>query len=173
MDSKDAEVEVALLEIAKDLLQASDDLAATDPSASAKLAHEAYEIGRDLGVVRNHLESPPTFAAPNPGPIAKELPTSPPQDFLQPPNESRRSLQRSNSVTAAAPALQARVAEEEGDDELFRLLDRQRAVVPSFSDLSPARRPSRNDKQLTFEVTPPRRSGWFSWVRSRDLRHAG
>lgn len=171
MDSKDAEVEVALLEIAKDLLQASDDLAATDPSASAKLAHEAYEIGRDLGIVRNHLEA--TFMPPISSPIAKEQAANIPQDIMQQPNESRRSLQRSNSVTAAAPALQARVAEEEGDAELFRILDRQRAVVPSFADLSPTHKPSRNDKQLTFEVATPRRSGWFSWMRSRDLRHAG
>ena len=56
MSSNNAAVEAALLEIAKDLLQASDDLAATDPSSSAKLAHEAYEIGRDLGLVRSDLD---------------------------------------------------------------------------------------------------------------------
>ena len=56
MSAPDPAMEAALLKIAKDLLQASDDLAPTDPAASAKLAHEAYEIGRDLGIVRDHVD---------------------------------------------------------------------------------------------------------------------
>lgn len=159
MNSNDAAVEVALLEIAKDLLQASDDLAATDPSASAKLAHEAYEIGRDLGIVRNHLGPAETSAQ-----IVHQSAPSLPQAYAE-------TSSAANGGGSTAP--RSRVAEEEGDDELFRILDRQRAVVPNFAELKPARRPSRNDKQMTFEVPAPRRSGWFGWMRSRDLRHAG
>ena len=74
MSSDNAAMEAALLEIAKDLLQASDDLASTDPSASAKLAHEAYEIGRDLGIVRNHLDDAAGLSsALNERPVARKL----------------------------------------------------------------------------------------------------
>lgn len=169
MNSNNAAVEVALLEIAKDLLQASDDLAATDPSASAKLAHEAYEIGRDLGMVRDQLD--PSSAKSVIDPIVVE-PTSDlnqPNDHLD--TSSPNGFTPSNGVENGAN--RSRVHEEEGDDELFRILDRQRAVVPNFSELAPARKPSRNAKQMNFEVSTPRRSGWFSWMRSRDLRHAG
>ena len=153
MNSKDAAVEVALLEIAKELLQASDDLAATDPSASAKLAHEAYEIGRDLGIVREELDSSLGRAGPAADPVANGVASI-------------------NDAEAASPQPSIQ-EEEEGDDELLRILDRQRAVVPSLPELAPARKPSRNTKRMNFEVSTSRRSGWFSWMKSRDLHHAG
>lgn len=164
MSSKDAGVEVALLEIAKDLLQASDDLAATDPSASAKLAHEAYEIGRDLGIVRDHLE--PTVGVE----LANTEDTSvSPLAFDDVSNYEltlNGSSQRSES--------QERVVEEDGDDELFRILDRQRDVVPKFSELLPARNARRRTSgHVRFEVSTSRRTGWFSWMRSREVSHAG
>lgn len=169
MNSKDAAVEVALLEIAKDLLQASDDLAATDPSASAKLAHEAYEIGRDLGIVRSHLS--PSLAKTAGDPIVSEPAAGIAQSYAHSAAASHDGFSQENGVENGAS--RTRVQEEEGDDELFRILDRQRAVVPNFSELAPARKPSRNAKQMTFDVSTPRRSGWFGWMRSRDLRHAG
>lgn len=169
MNAKDAAVEVALLGIAKDLLQASDDLAATDPSASAKLAHEAYEIGRDLGIVRNHLDPSSTPPATAPAVAMQAEGTAP--SYAEETSISRRDIQPMNGAQNGAP--RKRQVEEEGDDDLFRILDRQRAVVPSFAEVVPARKPSRNDKQLTFEVKAPKRSGWFSWMKSRDLHHAG
>lgn len=172
MNAKDAAVEVALLGIAKDLLQASDDLAATDPSASAKLAHEAYEIGRDLGIVRNHLDpsSTPTTPPAAASAVAMQAAGAAPS-YVEETGISRRDIQPMNGAQNGAP--RKRQVEEEGDDDLFRILDRQRAVVPSFAEVAPARKPSRNDKQLTFEVKAPKRSGWFSWMKSRDLHHAG
>ncbi|MGI9452407.1 MAG: hypothetical protein ACR2QH_17470 [Geminicoccaceae bacterium] len=168
MNSKDAAVEVALLEIAKDLLQASDDLAPTDPSASAKLAHEAYEIGRDLGIVREELDS--SLGRTVTDPIANGVTSETAYDHDQSANGYQNGASHSNGAQSeqAQPSDQ-----EEGDDELFRLLDRQRAVVPNLPELAPARKPSRNAKRLNFEVSTPRRSGWFSWMRSRDLHHAG
>ncbi len=170
MNSKDAAVEVALLEIAKDLLQASDDLAATDPSASAKLAHEAYEIGRDLGIVRDHLD-PPSLANGAADPVVNGSASETAYSYSQAAPTRQNGTTNGHSLKNGSS--QPRVKEEEGDDELFRILDRQRAVVPSFPELAPARKPSRNAKQMTFEVSTPRRSGWFSWMRSRDLHHAG
>ncbi|MGH1480139.1 MAG: hypothetical protein ACRBM6_15695 [Geminicoccales bacterium] len=169
MNAKDAAVEVALLGIAKDLLQASDDLAATDPSASAKLAHEAYEIGRDLGIVRNHLDPSSTPPATAPAVAMQAAGTA--SSYAEETSISRRDVQPMSGAQNGAP--RKRQVEEEGDDDLFRILDRQRAVVPSFAEVVPARKPSRNDKQLTFEVKAPKRSGWFSWMKSRDLHHAG
>lgn len=158
MSSNDAAVEVALLGIAKDLLQASDDLAATDPSASAKLAHEAYEIGRDLGIVRNHLDAEP--ALPENVSSAQSYSDTPKPEFAL-------------NDQAHHTASQQRVIEEEGDDELFRILDRQRDVVPNFPEHFAARESHQDAKQLRFEMATPRRSGWFSWMRSRDLSHVG
>lgn len=169
MNANDASVEVALLGIAKDLLQASDDLAATDPSASAKLAHEAYEIGRDLGIVRNHLEPP--FVAPGAKLAAKAPAASVSPSYGEQASISQLDTASVNGIESNAS--QTRQVEEEGDDDLFRILDRQRAVVPDFAELTPVRKPSQHDKQLTFEVEAPKRSGWFSWMRSRDLHHAG
>lgn len=170
MNSNDAAVEVALLEIAKDLLQASDDLAPTDPSASAKLAHEAYEIGRDLGIVRNHLD--PSFPVMSANSTKEGTAAT---EFLQ--RQAGAVAGGSHAFSLNSDGEQAasrtRDIEEDGDDELFRILDRQRAVVPNFAELTPTRKPSRNGKHVTFEVSEPRRSGWFSWMRSRDLRHAG
>lgn len=159
MSSNDAGMETALLEIAKDLLQASDDLVATDPSASAKLAHEAYEIGRDLGIVRNHLEEMPETV-----------------DFS--PATSAISHQQ-NGHHATAPGRngsdrQPRDIEDDADADLFRILDRQKAILPTPMDLAPARKPSRGTKQVTFEAQAARRSsGWFGWMRPREWRHAG
>jgi len=170
MNSKNAAVEVALLEIAKDLLQASDDLAATDPSASAKLAHEAYEIGRDLGIVREQVD-PPSSAKVAAEPVANGTTSEIDYSYNGAAQNYQNGINSSNAVQSGSP--RPRVKEEEGDDELFRILDRQRAVVPSFSELAPARKPSRKTKQMTFEVSTPRRSGWFSWMRSRDFHHAG
>ena len=164
MNSNDAAVEVALLGIAKDLLQASDDLAATDPSASAKLAHEAYEIGRDLGIVRNHLDSDlevgATAVAPETEVAAQSYPSVSTSEFSL--NDKQTHHVASNQ----------RVIEEEGDDELFRILDRQRDVVPNFPEHFAVHESHQDSKQLRFEVAP-RRSGWFSWMRSRDLSHVG
>lgn len=179
MNAKDASVEEALLEIAKDLLQASDDLAATDPSASAKLAHEAYEIGRDLGIVRNHLD--PATQIANAQSAVEQTEPRISESFIESfeveqPEASYRDLTRRNGGAGNgyhAAETSTRKIEEEGDDDLFRILDRQRAVVPEFADVAPVRKPSRGDKQLTFEVKAPKRSGWFSWMRSRDLHHAG
>ncbi|MGI9491580.1 MAG: hypothetical protein ACR2QF_04180 [Geminicoccaceae bacterium] len=169
MNSKDAAVEVALLEIAKDLLQASDDLAATDPSASAKLAHEAYEIGRDLGIVREQLRPSSAKA------VADAIVNGAMSETTYGHGQSTNGYQNGASGMngAGTRASQPNGQEEEGDEELFRLLDRQRAVVPALPELAPARKPSRNTKRVTFEVSTPRRSGWFSWMRSRDLHHAG
>ncbi len=154
MSSNDAAIEVALLEIAKDLLQASDDLAATDPSASAKLAQEAYEIGRDLGVVLTNLET--------------SL-----DDTEEVTADEVLPLTYASSNGAHQPGQPMRVVEEDGDDELFRILDRQRAVVPDFAEPVPVQKPSRKAEPIAFEVPAPRRSKWFSWVRSRDLSHVG
>lgn len=157
MSSKDAAMETALLEIAKDLLQASDDLAATDPSASAKLAHEAYEIGRDLGIVRNHLDEPEISVFSTPVPAV-----------------SRRSDDRGPAVLdQSGPDLRQREIEDESDVGLFRILDRQKAILPNQTELAPARTPSRGTKPITFESPAARRSSWFGWMRPREWRHAG
>ena len=174
MSSKDAAVEVALLEIAKDLLQASDDLAASDPSASAKLAHEAYEIGRDLGIVRNHLE-PPQAEVPRTSNGSQAVSQRANGYHQTGANGHNGSVNGHAGNAGHNDGTPKRVAEEEGDDDLFRILDRQREVVPSFSELAPVRSPSRQNKDATFEVSSPapKRSSWFSWMRSRDLHHAG
>jgi hypothetical protein len=154
MSSKDAAVEVALLEIAKDLLQASDDMAATDPSASAKLAHEAYEIGRDLGIVRSELDGSNVSLT---------------SDGLA----NGFHVNGHGSVESESAAQQRRDAEDDAEDDLLRILDRQRAIVPQSSDITPTRKPSRKTKPLAFESAPSRRSGWFGWIRPREWRHAG
>jgi hypothetical protein len=168
MNSNNAAVEVALLEIAKDLLQASDDMAPTDPSASAKLAHEAYEIGRDLGIVRNHLDPSPAKMSPASGQAENGRAAANARDEAT--SAGQNGFGSGNGVNNR---LRLGDPEDEVDDDLLRILDRQRAVVPNFAELTPARRPSRNGKQVTFEVQEPRRSGWFGWMRSRDLRQVG
>ncbi len=166
MNENDTEMETALLEIAKDLLQASDDLAALDPPASAKLAQEAYEIGRDLGIVRNHLDSTDRSG------LAAAFEAS-----------SRTGGTTAESVVEVAgdgdvdgPEVNGRVHRRETDDEvedgLSRILDRQRAILPEPVDLAPVRKPSRNGKPLTFD-SARKRSGWFGWMRGREWRHAG
>jgi len=161
MSSNDDAMEVALLVIAKDLLQASDDLAPTDPSASAKLAHEAYEIGRDLGIVRNHLDD-------------EELPNG----STSPVRDAETSV--FNGIDTASEvrdgdntSYRRRDIEDDVDADLFRILDRQKAMLPKAVDMQPARQPSLNTRSLTFESAPTRRSGWFGWIRSREWRHAG
>lgn len=157
MSSNDAGMETALLEIAKDLLQASDDLAATDPSASAKLAHEAYEIGRDLGIVRNHLDEPE----------AAEFSSATTTVSYQ-QNGHHVSTPDQNGSDRLH-----RDVEDDADADLFRILDRQKAILPTPMDLAPARKPSRGTKQMTFEAQAARRSSWFGWMRPREWRHAG
>lgn len=163
MSSKDAAMEAALLAIAKDLLQASDDLAATNPSASAKLAHEAYEIGRDLGIVRNHLDDG-----------ADQLQA----DRSEAPAEFGRgvvfeTIKSEFTGNARGDAHRRRDTEDDADPELLRILDRQKALLPKPVELAPVRQPSRSARSLTFEAAPPKRSGWFGWMRSREWRHAG
>ena len=158
MSSNDAAMEAALLEIAKELLQASDDLASTDPSASAKLAHEAYEIGRDLGIVRNHVDD--RFE------LASALEASVRSD--------ETSAFEHADETSGATAYPRVESEEDQDDDLLRILDRQKAMLPrSVEQLAPVKKPSRDSRPLTFESAPARRSGWFGWMRSREWRHAG
>ena len=153
MSSNDAAMETALLEIAKDLLQASDDFASTDPSASAKLAHEAYEIGRDLGIVRNHVDDA--------GELAEALEASSFDGGKASDEEVRTKTHKRRDV------------EDDSDADLLRILDRQKAILPKPVELAPVRKPSRGTRSLTFESAPPRRSGWFGWMRPREWRHAG
>ncbi|MGI9421123.1 MAG: hypothetical protein ACR2RA_25135 [Geminicoccaceae bacterium] len=152
-----------MLEIAKDLLQASDDLAATDPSASAKLAHEAYEIGRDLGIVRNHLDDTEELAS---------ALGSPPLSSGD-RQTSARTDRRSGDVAANQPSYRRPDVDDEKDTDLSRILDRQRAMLPKPVELAPVRKPSRGAQTLTFESAPPKRSSWFGWMRPREWRHAG
>ena len=115
MNSDNMAMDAALLEIAKDLLQASDDLAAADPAASAKLAQEAFEIGRDLGIVREYLEKPAEAHSSIGGDAAGQCGAT-------------------RGTAASKPVAMSRIhrqeAEDESDDDLFRILDRQRAIVP-------------------------------------------
>jgi hypothetical protein len=159
MGSKNAAMEAALLEIAKDLLQASDDLASTDPSASAKLAHEAYEIGRDLGIVRSHLDGAVQLAA---GAAAGSGPVA-----------GSASVEVDGSRHGGHERHERRDGDDEADAELLRILDRQRAMLPKPADLTPIRKPSHGSRSLTFESAPPKRSSWLGWMRSREWRHAG
>ncbi len=157
MSSNDAAMEAALLEIAKELLQASDDLASTDPSASAKLAHEAYEIGRDLGIVRNHVDDNSELA------IALEASVR---------SGDSPGFEHEDAATDTS-VYQRSDVEEEQDADLLRILDRQKAMLPSSAELAPVRQPSRGSRSMTFESAPSRRSGWFGWMRPREWRHAG
>lgn len=150
-------MDVALLEIAKDLLQASDDLAATDPTASAKLAYEAFEIGRDLSIVREYLEEPAGAR----------------------PAVGRGAPARSDAEPAAAalkrdstPQLPRQEIEDDSDDELFRILDRQKAIVPDPADFMPVRKAGKKAAGMMLEPSP-RRSGWFGWMHPKEWRHAG
>lgn len=164
MSSNDDAMEVALLAIAKDLLQASDDLAPTDPSASAKLAHEAYEIGRDLGIVRNHLDDDDEEVVPNA--LALSL------DQAEMP--ALNGIEAKTKGSHAGPTPHARrEIEDDADADLFRILDRQKAMLPTAADVQPMRQANHNARSMTFESTPPRRSSWFGWMRSREWRHAG
>ena len=164
MSSNDEAMEDALLAIAKDLLQASDDLAPTNPSASAKLAHEAYEIGRDLGIVRNLLDDDD-----------EDVSTSvltPSMEQAEMPAVNGVEIEAIGSNGNLMPPVQCEV-EDEADADLFRILDRQKAILPTASDAPPMRQASRGARSMTFESTPPRRSGWFGWMRVREWRHAG
>lgn len=163
MSSNHAAMEAALLEIAKDLLQASDDLASTDPSASAKLAREAYEIGRDLGIVRNHVDDD-----------AMKLLNAVGSSIG---NNGARMVDQADGSNADDEALngghQRNGSEDDSDAGLLRILDRQKAMLPKPVELAPVRKPSRSSPAQTFESVPRRRSGWFGWMRSREWRHAG
>jgi hypothetical protein len=183
MSATDSTMENALLLIAKDLLQASDDLAATDPSASAKLAQEAYEIGRDLGIVRNHLDS------------KDEVDVSSLREMASMNGFAGTRAEQASSTNGAAADMNgfassvgghASSANGEGgereslwvshhddsDDGLSRILDRQKSMLPTRIDVAPPRQPTQNGKPLTFESVP-KRSGWFGWIRPREWRHAG
>lgn len=156
MSSNDAAMESALLEIAKDLLQASDDLASTDPSSSAKLAHEAYEIGRSLGIVRNHVDGESE--------LARALKASVHDD----------KASSFDHEDGSATAYQHRDSEDDADADLFRILDRQKAMLPNSTEqLAPFRKSSRGGRSMTSEPVSTRRSGWFGWMRPREWRHAG
>jgi len=163
MSANDSTMENALLVIAKDLLQASDDLAATDPSASAKLAQEAYEIGRDLGIVRNHLDGKEDLAlASAMRPAAKN-------------NHAEKQHYQPAKMNGAPRRYEGarRAVREDSDDHLSRILDRQKELLPARGDVAPARAPSPHAGQsLTFESLP-KRTGWLSWMRPREWRHAG
>jgi hypothetical protein len=52
MTSRTDPVDARLLEVAKELLEMSESCAAHDPDMAAKFAQEAYEIGRSLGQVQ-------------------------------------------------------------------------------------------------------------------------
>lgn len=162
MSSNDVAMEDALLEIAKELLQASDDLAATDPSASAKLAHEAYEIGRDLGIVRNHVDGDDTVGLEN---VLRSSERGDQKALFEPTAHDQGH--------DAVQDVSTRAGHADEDAELARILDRQKALLPKPVDLAPVRKPSRGSRTMTFESAPTRRSGWFSWMRSREWRHAG
>jgi hypothetical protein len=157
MSAPDPAMEAALLKIAKDLLQASDDLAPTDPAASAKLAHEAYEIGRDLGVVRDHVgdgsESETAFSF-----VAK--------------GSDAAVYDRDDVDASHEPRRNGTLVEDDTDAHLFRILDRQKAMLPTPVELAQGRDAGRDVRSMTFESVP-KRSGWFGWMRSREWRHAG
>ena len=165
MSANDSTMEKELLVIAKDLLQASDDLAATDPSASATFAQEAYEIGRNLGVVLDRLEEKeePAFASALEF-AASDDHTETEAFQLAEADEAPRRYERTR-----------RSVMEESDDDLYRILDRQKEVLPTRDDFVPNRSPGRaaaRSPSLTFE-SAPKRTGWLSWVRPREWRHAG
>ncbi len=155
MNSDKMAVDAALLEIAKDLLQASDDLATADPAASAKLAHEAFEIGRDLSIVRNYLEEPARSQSPNDGARNDGGP------------DATTTLKRASTSRGRRQEI-----EDDADDELFRILDRQKAIVPDPSDFLPVRKADGKAAGMTFESSR-RRSGWFGWMHPKEWRHAG
>lgn len=165
MSSNNAAMENALLEVAKDLLQASDELAPTDPQASAKLAHEAYEIGRDLGVVRNHTDEADdvedlTDIEMSLADIEEELLTKKVDEHL-------------DAGPVIEPISLRHDGEDDSDDDLLRILDRQKALLPETAKPTPVKQPSRGFQSPAFESVPPRRSSWFGWMRSREWRHAG
>lgn len=162
MAARDSAMETALLEIAKDLLQASDDLASTDPTASAKLAQEAYEIGRDLGIVRNHVDE--LFAEPG---VVETVAQDGEAAVVD------RSEVMSPNSAATIPSTRRRDVDDESDADLLRILDRQKAMLPKPVELAPARKPSRGTRSMSFESVPRRRSGWLAWMRPREWRHAG
>lgn len=158
MSPNDVAIDAALLEIAKDLLQASDDLASTDPSASAKLAHEAYEIGRDIGFVRNHVDDKSELAS------ALEASVR---------DDGAVVFEAADGLSGTS-AYQRSDVDDDADADLLRILDRQKAMLPKPAELAPVRKTSRGSRAMIFESTQSsRRSGWFGWMRPREWRHAG
>ncbi|MEL6964759.1 MAG: hypothetical protein AAFO01_18560 [Pseudomonadota bacterium] len=157
MSAPDPAMEAALLKIAKDLLQASDDLAPTDPAASAKLAHEAYEIGRDLGIVRDHVD---------------DLVEASTVSSVVNGNDSVTVYDRIEGSGQAESPRNGTFVDDETDADLFRILDRQKSMLPTPLELAPTRDTSGDVRSMTFE-SMPKRSGWFGWMRSREWRHAG
>jgi hypothetical protein len=162
MSAPDPAMEAALLRIAKDLLQASDDLASTDPAASAKLAHEAYEIGRDLGVVRSNVDDVIETAAASLSNTQSAVRRKEHHMVFDQPEVNVRHESRRNIA----------VGNDEPDADLFRILDRQKSMLPTPVEIAPTRDTSRDVRAMTFE-SAPKRSGWFGWMRSREWRHAG
>lgn len=162
MSAPDPAMEAALLRIAKDLLQASDDLASTDPAASAKLAHEAYEIGRDLGIVREHVDDVLDTTDVSRSISSSGARHSDPHMVFDPVEGASHREARHNGT----------IGEDETDADLFRILDRQKSMLPTPVELAPTRDMSRDVRSMTFE-SAPKRTGWFGWMRSREWRHAG
>ena len=161
MSANDSTMENALLVIAKDLLQASDDLAATDPAASAKFAQEAFEIGQDLGIVLDHIEDreKPNLASAPASSVAEQETAAPGKANDALPHYVRPG----------------RTVVDEADDDLFHILERQKEVIPVRDDVNADREHARaaaRSPSLTFE-SQPKRSGWLSWIRPREWRHAG
>ena len=158
MSSEDVAVETALLEIAKDLLQASDDMAEIDPAAAAKLAQEAYEIGRDLGIVKLDLHG-------------RDEPEANGDEVLLPPQPILRngSAHAGSNGTANGHSNGHRQVEEDSDLELFRILDRQRAIVPTPAEFVPSRPTNGNAANGQSRT---KRSRWLDWMRAKEWHHA-
>jgi hypothetical protein len=161
MSTEDVAVETALLEIAKDLLQASDDMSKTHPAAAAKLAQEAYEIGRDLGIVQLRLYGKEQD-------VESEDVLLLPQPILR--NGSVNGETNGHHVNGSnghANGNGHRQIEDDSDLELFRILDRQRAIVPTPAEFVPSR-PSNG----AAPQTKPKRARWLEWMRPREWHHA-
>lgn len=85
VDAVEAAVDLALLRLAKGLLEASDQLVQCHPSAANKLARKAYEIGRDVRFVRERIGKDPVKSIPQL--LAKP---SKPQSIVEPTSEDQR-----------------------------------------------------------------------------------
>ncbi len=188
MSATDTEVEDPLLKVAKALLIASGELAGTDPEGAAKLAQEAYDIAHELDIERHHLEEAigigveldeimPAMTEPADLDLDEPLDLDLNLDREAAPTVDREPVRTNVELKPSKMTkVEERVTEEEGDDGLYRILDRQRDVVPKLTELLPTDEPMNRSEEMRFEVSSspsPRRSGWFSWMRSREISHAG